>query len=260
MARRIAVLLAICATLHASGGPGVAVWQRGIDLYEAEEYREAQELFEKAASEDPGNSEYQLWLGLAIGRRAEQMSGLRRLGAMSLARQVKRRFERAIELDGSNLEALEALQGFHFQAPGLIGGSKAEAGNIASLIEDVDQARGAVAWAAFYEEAREFDRAGRHYERARELAPDDTGHLLHHAGFLARRGMHAESDELFEIAFAEDPENPQVWLEAAKAWVGAKRRSEYARARELLERYLASPDREPNSDPPSQVRKLLKRL
>lgn len=260
MARRLTALLAICTLLLASGRPGIADWERGIELYMAEKYREAQELFEQAASQDPENSEYQLWLGLAIGRRAEQMSGLRRLGAMSLAKHVKRRFERAVELDSSNLEALEALQGYHFQAPRIIGGSMAAAGNIADLIEAVDKARGAVAWAAFHEEAGDFDKAVRHFERARKLAPDDTGPLLAHAGYLARRGMHAESDELFEIAFARDPENPDVWLEAAKAWVGARRRSEYARARELLERYLSSPDRKPDSDPPSQVRKLLKRL
>lgn len=260
MARRLAALLAVCATALASGRPGIADWERGCELYMAEEYREAQELFEQAVSQDPENSEYQLWLGLAIGRRAEQMSGLRRLGAMSLAKHVKRRFERAVELDGSNLEALEALQGFHFQAPRIIGGSMAAAGNIADQIEAVDNARGAAAWAAFHEEAGDFEKAGRHFERARQLGPDDTGHLLAHAAFLARRGMNAESDELFEVAFARDPENPDVWLEAAKAWVGAKRKSEYARAKELLERYLASPDREPDSDPPSQVRKLLKRL
>lgn len=260
MARRLAALLAICTTLLASGRPGSADWERGIEFYMAEEYREAQDQFERAASRDPENSEYQLWLGLAIGRRAEQMSGLRRLGAMSLAKQVKRRFERSVELDSSNVEALEALQGYHFQAPRIIGGSMAAAENIAGLIETVDKARGAVAWAAFHEEEGDFDKAGRHLERARELAPDDTDHLLAHAGFLARRGLHEESDELFEMAFARDPENPDVWIGAAKAWVGAKRKSQYARAKELLERYLTSPDRKPDSAPPSQVRKLLKRL
>ena len=213
MARWLAALLAICATLEASGRPGVAVWERGIEFYEAEEHREAQELF-----------------------------------------------ERAFGLDGSNLEALEALQGFHFQPPGIIGGSKAEAGTIAGRIEGVDKARGTAAWAAFFEESGALDKAGQHYARARALAPDDTGYLLGHAGFLARRGMDAESDELFEMAFARDPENPDVWLEASKALVGARRRSDYARARELLEGYPASRDLKPNSDPPSHVRKLLKRL
>lgn len=255
-----ALLLAACAVSQAASRRGATDWEQGIDLYMAEEYREAQEKFESALSEDPGNSSYELWVGLAIGRRAERMSGLRRLGAMSLARQVKSRFEKAVALDGENLDALEALQGFHFQAPGMIGGSKAEAGRIAARIESVDSARGAAAWAAFHEDSGDFEEAAERHLRARELAPDDTGYLLGHAGFLSRRGQHAQSDELFARALEADPDNPAVWLEMGKAWLQAKRASQYRRAKELLERYLASPNRRPDSDPPSQVRKLLKRL
>lgn len=260
MASRLAVLLAICAIAHPADRPGATDWERGVQLYQTEEYREAQDLFEQAVNQDPENSKYQLWLGLAMGRRAERMTGFRRIGAMSLAKQVKQQFEAAVELDGSNLDALEALQGFHFQAPGIIGGSKAEAGNIAGRIEEIDKARGAAAWAAFYEQAGDFEKAGQNHSQARELAPNDTGYLLGHAGFLARRKSHADSDALFGSAFDRDPDNPDVWLEAAKALVGANRRSEYPRAKQLLERYLASTDRKPNSDPPSAVRKLLSRL
>jgi hypothetical protein len=44
------------------------------------------------------------------------------------------------------------------------------------------------------------------------------------------------------------------------AWVLAKRKSRYREARELIERYLQAPDREPNPDPKSEVRDLLKKL
>jgi uncharacterized protein HemY len=38
------------------------------------EYKKATEILEKAVAADPGNSEYELWLGRAFGRRAETAS------------------------------------------------------------------------------------------------------------------------------------------------------------------------------------------
>ena len=245
---------------NAADGPGATDWEEGVRLYQEEEYREAQDLFERAVSQDPDSSEYHFWLGLAIGRRAEQMSGLRRLAAMSLAKRVRVEFEKAVELDPTNLDALESLQGFHFDAPGIVGGDKARARSVADHIEGLDRARGAAAWAAYHENAGNLDEAGEKHARARELAPDAIRYLLGHAGFLSRRGQQAESDRLFDEAFERDPDNPDVWLAAARSWIEAKRRSEYPRAKELLERYIASPDRRLNSHPPSLVRKLLKRL
>ncbi len=84
--------------------------------------------------------------------------------------------------------------------------------------------------------------------------------LLKQAGFLARRGKHEESDELFDLAFSRDPDEPKVWRAAATAWILAKRKSRYPEARKLAERYLATPDRQPNPDPRSELRDLLKKL
>lgn len=240
--------------------PGAADWDEGLRLYAAEEYRKAQEAFERALGEDPTNATYKLWLGRAIGRRADQMTGLRRLQAAPLAKQVRQAFEEAVELDGTYLDALEDLHRFHLEAPGIVGGRKDEARRLAGEIERLDSARGARAWAACLEEAGNFARSEEKYGLARQLEPANIGHQLAYAGFLARRGEVQRSDELFEGALAREPENPDVWLAAAKAWVQAKRRSHYSRARQLLERYLASPDRRPESEPASQVRRLLRGL
>ena len=260
MASRFVLPFALCAAALASNVPGETDWEEGIRLYRDEQYRDAQERFERAASHDPSNSRFQLWVGLAIGRRAEGMSGFRKLAAMSLAKQVRRQFEKAVELDPANLEALEALQGFHFEAPGLIGGDKARARSIAAEIEGIDKARGAAAWAACHADAGDFEKAAESFARARDLAPDEVRYLLGHASVLSRSGRHQESDRLFEVAFEREPESPDVWLAAARSWIRAKRRTEYQRARELLERYIDSPNRRLNSDPPSIVRKLLKDL
>lgn len=247
---------------------GLAPWQlaRAADReealrhYAAERYRDAQDAFERLLEADPENSNFALWLGLSMGRRAERMTGVRRLGAFSLARKVLAMFERAVELDPENLAALEALQNFHLAAPGLVGGSKATARSLAGRIEVADTARGAAAWALYDEAVGEFDSALERHLQARERDPREMRYLLGHAAFLARRGANRESDALFDEAFSRDPDSPEAALAAAKAWIGAKRKDLYPRARQLINSYLDSPRRKPTSDPPSQVRKLLDKL
>lgn len=258
-ASRLVLAGALLAAPLLGGSTASEHWNTGMRHMHAERFRDAETAFRQAARLDPESSSYALWVGLAIGRRAERMTGIRRLGALPLAKQVKHYFERAVELDGSNLEALEALQNFHREAPGMAGGSAAEARRLADRLQGLDRARGAAAWALLLEQGQDFAAAEARHARARELAPRTVGHLLGHASFLARRGRHAESDALFEQALSREPENPDVWLAAGKAWIRAGRRTHYPRARELLERYLASPDRGANSEPPYIVRRLLSR-
>lgn len=257
--RFLAATAALAANPAAGNAPGDPDWQEGIRLYAAEQYLEAQRSFERAIHLDPRNATYRLWLGRALGRRAAKLTGLRRLGALGLAKKIRLSFEEAVELDGTNLEALESLLRFYLEAPGWAGGSKAEAQRVADRIERLDQARGARARAAYYESLRDFEQAEEQYASARERDPGNTGYLLAHAAFLARRRELPASDALFEEALARDPGNPEAWLAAAKAWIRAERKELYPRARQLLEDYLASPDRAPDSEPASQVRKLLPR-
>ena len=254
---RIVLLVAI--VFPSALAAGLDAWQEGVRLFRAEDFQGAQEAFERSVAEEPANSRYRLWLGLATGRRAERMTGIRRLGALPLAKQVKRHFEQAVELDRKNLEALEALQNFHLEAPGLAGGSVAEAKRLAEAIERVEAARGAAAWARYYERVGDAASSERQHQRARELEPKEVAHLLGHASFLSRQSRHEESDRLFEKALATVPGNPEVWFSAAAAWIEARRKPLYRRARELLENYLASPDRKLQSAPPFIVRRLLKR-
>lgn len=253
-------LALFCITALAAGEPGREDWDEGRRLFGTEDYKRAQKSFERAVNKNPQNSTYHYWLGLAIGRRAEGMTGFGRFRAMGLAKKVKEHFERAVELDGSNLDALVALQNFHFEAPGIVGGNKAETRKLADRIKQLDEARGAMAWARCYEHDKDFGNAAAQHELARRLAPENTDHLAEHAAFLSRRRQHAKSDELFDAAFARDPENRKLWLSAAKAWIVAKRSSLYPRARRLLERYLEDAKSVPDRDTPSQIRKLLKKL
>ena len=260
MTRRIALLFMVGALAIAASGPGEDAWKEGVRHFSTEDFSQAQEAFERAVERDPESSTFSLWLALAMGRRAERMTGLRKLAAAPLVRRMRRAVERSIELDETNLDAYDVLQGFHLEAPALVGGSKAEAKEIAIRIRAIDPARGTEALGTYYEAMGAFDAAAEQFEEARRLNPEGMRPLLKQAGFLARRGKHEESDELFDLAFSRHPDEPRVWRAAATAWILAKRKSRYPEARKLAERYLETPDRAPNPDPRSELRDLLKKL
>ena len=123
MTRRIALLSMAGALVLAASGPGEDDWREGVRHFSAEDFRQAQEAFEQAVAQDPESARFSLWLALAMGRRAERMTGLRKLAAAPLVRRMRREVERSVELDETNLDAYDVLQGFHLGAPALVGGA-----------------------------------------------------------------------------------------------------------------------------------------
>ena len=68
--------------------------------YQLELWDNSMRMAEKALALDPQNSSYHLWLGRAMGRKAEEANPFTAFG---LARKVKTEFERAVALDSNNL-------------------------------------------------------------------------------------------------------------------------------------------------------------
>lgn len=74
---------------------------------------------ELAASNDPANSITQMWLGRAYGMKASRANPLI---AFSLARKVRSAFQRAVQLDPQNIQAMSDLGEFYVDAPAIVGG------------------------------------------------------------------------------------------------------------------------------------------
>src|SRR5213594_457064 len=98
-----ACLVALAMAVVVSGQDAAKSFQEGLRVYAAEDYERAMRLFEQAIQAKPDDSQYHLWLGRTAGRRAEHVFFTR---AMSLAKKAGASFERAIELDPSNVAAL----------------------------------------------------------------------------------------------------------------------------------------------------------
>jgi len=224
----------------------------GKNLFKLGEYKQAGEAFEKAFAADPANSMYALWLGRSLGRRAESANPLL---APSLASKARRWFERAVELNPRNQEALSDLLEYYLEAPGFLGGGLDKARAVAARIKELDPAEGAQAEARVATKRKEFSTAEAHLRRAIALAPRQVTRVLDLATFLAKQGRFEESEQWYQQAAQLDPRHPRLLFERAEAYIRAGRN--LATARELLEQYLRAP-LTPDDPPRQAAEKLLK--
>ena len=188
---------------------------------------------EKAVGQDSRNSDYYDWLGRAYGRLAERSSFLSALG---YAKKTVRAFERAVELDPSNQEALSDVFEYYLQAPGMVGGGLDKAETIARRFAGLNAAEYHWARARLAEKSRDFETAEREFRAAFATDPHEVGRALDLAAFLTSRGRYGESDALFRSAEESHPGSPKVLYARAATYVQSKRQLNQAAV--LLERYL----------------------
>ena len=279
--RRLLVLTMMCVPLGAAGPE----YDRALELYSHTNYQDslklllpveektpadqvligqnyfmlgdakrATEFFQQAVAAEPGNSVYHHWLGRAFGRRAETGNPFTAMGYASKARQ---NFEKAVELDPKNSEALNDLFEFYLEAPGFIGGGMDKAVRAAEQIAEMNAAEGNYARARIEEKSKDYHRAEQHLRRAMELAPRQVGRVIDLAKFLAKRGRYEESEQTFVAAEKLAPHAPKVMYARAATYVETGRNLDTAR--ELLEKYLAS-SLTPDDPSREEAQKLLRQV
>jgi len=241
--------------LQAIPSKDAAVYElMGLNYYGGADYKKATEALEKALALDPNNSEINLWLGRAYGRRAETSNPLSAPGHASKARQ---HFERSAQLNPDNLEAQSDLFEYYLEAPGFLGGGLDKAAATARQMARINPSEGYWALSKLDEKRKQFDSAEDHLRRAIEAAPHQVGRLLDLARLLTKQGRYSEADLSIAQAIQIAPDSPGVIFAQADMYIKGKRNLDVAR--ELLKRYLTltlTPD-----DPPrSQAEKLLKQV
>ena len=130
-----------CLAAHVAKQPAdaLALFYLGRSYYERRQPMPAIERLQRAVAQAPGRSDFHDWLGRAYGIGAQRAAVVRQLG---LAVKARQEFERAVELDPANADALEDLIEFQIQAPALLGGSLAKARVHAAELERRDPLRG----------------------------------------------------------------------------------------------------------------------
>jgi tetratricopeptide (TPR) repeat protein len=217
------------------------------------DFKQAVEHFEKAVAADPKRSLSVLWLGRAWGRRAETSNPLM---APVYASRARQNFEKAVQLDPRNYEAVNDLFSYYVDAPGIMGGGLDKAEKLLEPIRAHDPAEYHYALAVLAERRRLWDAAESQWRKAAELAPRQAGRLVDLARFLARRNKWPESEKVFARAEQINPSSPALIYSRAEAYVEARRNLETARA--LLEMYLTLP-LTPDDPSRDEARRLLRR-
>jgi tetratricopeptide (TPR) repeat protein len=226
----------------------------GRNYYMLSEYKKATELLEKAVMADPENAEIALWLGRAYGRRAETSSPFSAPGQASKARQW---FERSVQLNSANPEALSDLFEYYLEAPGFLGGGLDKAERLVAEMAKNDPAEGHWAQARLAEKRKDYSSVEDHLRRAVDASPQRIGRLIDLARFLARQGRFQECDESLARAEKIAPNSPKLVYAKADLYIKSKRN--LGVAKKLLEQYL-SMSLSPDDPPRAEAQKLLKQV
>jgi tetratricopeptide (TPR) repeat protein len=208
-------------------------------LYALERWDAAVSECEKAVAMDGGNSNDHMWLGRALGEKADRASFL---SAYSLAKRVRAEFETAVRLDGRNADALADLGEFYTDAPGIVGGGTDKAEGIAGQLDKVNAARADELRGHIAESQKNYGEAEREFRQAIAVSEHPALQWMTLASFYRRRQRWTEMDEAVQsgLKAAQRDRHASVALVNGASVLSRSNRN-LALAAKMLEEYLTGP-------------------
>jgi tetratricopeptide (TPR) repeat protein len=149
---------------------------------------------ERAVAIDPQNSTYHEWLGRAFGEKADHASWF---SAMSLAKKTHKEFEMAVQLDGKNFSARQALIEFDCSAPGIVGGGEDKALPQIKELAEMDAAEGHYAAGNCRRQKKDFAVTDEEFSKALESHPKSAELIFDIGDYAAKR---SQSELLLTVA------------------------------------------------------------
>lgn len=252
--------------------------------FEYRDYDGAEPYAEKAVQLDGQNADHHFILGAIYGRKAENTGNP--FSKWGLARKVKKEFDTAAGLDPKHVRARMALIDFHLEAPGLVGGDKQKAYDLAEEILRIEPARGWLAKAriarkekqtaqleSFYLKAVEadprsynarmalagfystganpkYDPIEKHAREAVSIAPGRVAAYSQLAALYAHQQRWTDLDAILAQAEKNVPDNLSPFFHAARNLL--TKGVDLPRAERYLRKYLTQPP-EPDAPSPAQA-------
>lgn len=177
---------------------GEAQYYLGRIAFDKEDYDTAEEHFEEAIDFNENNSDYHLWLGNTYGVVAQDANMFKQ---GLLAPKIKSSFERAVELNDKNEDALFGLVQYYTQAPGFMGGSFEKALVMANKIAKVNPLRGHSARITVYAAQEKYDHVEKEYKAAAKL---NKNWILNLGYFYQQRQEYDKAFQTFERLLSDE--------------------------------------------------------
>jgi tetratricopeptide (TPR) repeat protein len=149
-----------------------------------EKWDDAANECNSAVRMNPQNSNNHLWLGRALGEKADATPFY---SAFGLAKRARAEFELAASLDPRNGEALTDLGEFYTSAPAVVGGGNDKAQALVSQLEKVDPARAHVLLGRIAESRKDWSTAEHEYRLATATSEHPAFAWMTLASFLRKR-------------------------------------------------------------------------
>jgi tetratricopeptide (TPR) repeat protein len=205
--------------------------------YTLEQWDAAASECQQTVNLDGQNSGYHLWLGRALGEKADRASFLT---AYSLGKRVRAEFEEAVRLNPRNAEALADLGEFYYEAPAVVGGGIDKAESVAAQLDKLDAVRAHELRGRIAEQAKDYGTAERELKQAIASSPHPAFQWMTLASYYRRHERWTEMVSAVHsgATAAEQDKHAGVALyNGASVLTRANR--EQALAAKMLEDYLA---------------------
>jgi tetratricopeptide (TPR) repeat protein len=214
--------------------------------YQEERWDDAIRECEAAVRLTPLDSGYHLWLGRAYGEKADSIHSIKAFG---LAKKVRDEFERAVQLESGNVDALSDLGEFYTAAPSIVGGGKKKAQGVAQALEQYDLAQAHELKGRLAEKDKNYPLAETEFKAAVEAAnqPGDAWMTL--ASFYSHR---KQWDQMLQAIHAGIDADAKAAKPHGSALVDgaallARSNQDPQLAVQLLKLYLDSPNKSADS-------------
>ena len=196
---------------------------------------EAVKYGERAVRQEPNNAGYHLWLAREYGRKAGDSNPF---AAAGLAKKAKNEFERAVQLNPSDVQARVDLAEYYTEAPAIMGGGLDKARAQAAQLDAVDKGMGRLVLARVAVKEKRYADAENQFRDAIREARNPADMWLQLAGFYREQGRLDDMQSAVRSAMALSNKRSESYFDAGRELCLASR--DLPAAMQYLQRYLSS--------------------
>lgn len=218
-------------------------------LFTLEQWDQAVNDCQQAVNMDPNNSDDHMWLGRALGEKADKASFV---SAYGLAKRALAEFQSAVQINPRNAEALADLGEFYDSAPGIVGGGADKAESVAKELDRVDPARAHELRASIAMSNHDYATTEHEFKEAIALSKHPAFQWMRLGSFYRQTKQWTQMESAVRAGYAaaqKDRTAAVALFNGASVLIRANRDPDLAKR--MLETYLASPS--PTEEAPAFV-------